>query len=465
SFSCPAWFRDAKFGVWSHWGPQAVPGLGDWYARYMYDETKPHYRHHVRTYGHPSEFGFKDILPLWRAENFDAEALVGFFADNGARYFMGQAAHCDNFDLWNSKHHRWNSVNVGPERDILGEYAAATRNAGLHFGFSEHLAWSYSWFNTNKRSDSTGPRAGVPYDGHDPAFADLYFDDHGDETAAYPVNPSAAFVESWLARLTDAIDQHQPDIFYTDGAIPFGDAGLELMAHFYNSVVHRTGERSGVYTYKNVSGRRAGLDIFTGDFQAGAGVEDLEHGVIGSIIDQPWQCDTSSGPWFWDTRTEYRTPPQLVHLLIDIVSKNGNLLLNYTQRPDGSLDEATHWTAEQVGKWLAINGEAVYGTRPHTRFGEGAAGFDEGEFSVYKPVEFTARDFRFTTKGGVLYAHALGRPSGDWCVTTLANQAVRDVQLLGTDESPRWHVDHDGLHVTPPTPLPGDLAWVLKISV
>ncbi|MBB6431245.1 alpha-L-fucosidase [Algisphaera agarilytica] len=458
-FSCPDWFRDAKFGVWSHWGPQAVPGQGDWYARFMYMEDQPEYRYHCRTYGHPSKVGYKDIIEKWTASKLDTEELIGFYADNGAKYFMGMLSHCDNFDLFNSKHHPWNSVNRGPKRDILGEYAKASRNAGLRFGFSEHLTWSYGWFNTNKGADSTGPYAGVPYDGNDPANASLYFEPHDDTEAAYPQNPSPFFVENWKARMIDAIDQFQPDMFYTDGGI-FEQAGLDVMAHFYNQAA------DGVYTYKNVPGRRPGFDKYLGQYQAGAGIEDLEHGVLGSIIDEPWQTDTSSGPWFWNPSSKYKTPAEIIHMLADIVSKNGNLLLNYTQRPDGSLDDETHWTVEQVGKWLNTCGEAIYGTRPWRVFGEGPTQIGEGEMGLQQKISFGAEDFRYTQRDNVVYAISLGRPSGGkpWVAKSLSGESIADVTLLGYNDKVEWSLQPDGLHVQPPSPLPGDLAWPLRIE-
>jgi len=465
SFTCPEWFRDAKFGVWSHWGPQAVPGCNDWYARFMYMEEHSTYRHHCRTYGHPSKFGYKDIVKMWKAEKFDAEALVGLFADNGAKYFMGQAAHSDNFDLFNSKHHRWNATNFGPMRDILGEYERAARNAGIRFGFSEHLAWTYSFMNVSKLADKYGPYKGVSYDGVDPEYQDFYQPQHDDYEAAYPVNPSQAFIDNWSARLHDAIDQLNPDIFYTDGGI-FGQEGLDLMAYFYSHVQNRTGSNEGVYTYKDVEGRR-GITINIGEFRSGAGVEDLEHGVLGEVMAEPWQTDTSSGPWYWDPKEQYKTPEQIVHMLADIVSKNGNLLLNYTQRPDGSLDDETTWIVKQVGQWLRVNGEAIYGTRPWNTFGEGPGGFRPGEFGLKEKVEFGYQDFRFTTKAGKLYAIALGRPAVNerWCIKLLAGRSVKSVEMLGTDEPLKWSMDAEGLWIAAPSQWSCDLAWSFCIEL
>ncbi|WOO42707.1 alpha-L-fucosidase [Rubellicoccus peritrichatus] len=465
-FQCPDWFRDAKFGVWSHWGPQSLPCQGDWYARYMYVEGHPIYNYHCRTYGHPSKVGFKDICQQWTADKFDAEALVDLYKANGAKYIMGQAAHCDNFDLWNSKHHKWNAVNYGPKQDILGAWSRAAKNAGLPFGFSEHLAWSYSWFNVNKGCDSSGPYAGVPYDGNDPAYQDFYFEPHDDTAGQYPLNPSEAFVNSWKNRMIDAIDQLEPDIMYTDGGLPFGKTGLEVMAYFYNRSLERNdGELLGVYTYKDVLGRRPGSNLNIGEFRPGAGVEDLEKGVLGHIMEEPWQTDTSSGPWYYNMNDRYKTPQEIVHMLVDIVSKNGNLLLNYTQRPDGSLDEVTTWTVKEVGNWLATNGEGIYGTRPWKTYGEGPVRFQEGEMKEDLDSEFTPKDFRFTRKDNHVYAFGFAPGNGEWCIQALGDEKVRNVSLLGSKDSITWHNDPGGLKVTLPKNLAGHSAWTLKVEL
>ncbi|MBN1553278.1 MAG: alpha-L-fucosidase [Phycisphaerae bacterium] len=229
TYTCPEWFRDAKFGVWAHWGPQSVPRIGDWYARNLYLEDHPQGIHHRRVYGHPSKVGWKDMVKLWKAENFNPEALIEKYKSCGAKYFSACAAHSDNFDCWNSKHHAWNSVKVGPKKDIVGLWAKATRAAGLRFGVTEHNGRSYSWFNTNKGADKTGPYAGVPYDGSDPEYVDFYSPPHDDTSCNYPLNPSEEFKESWRKRTMDLIDQYDPDLLYTDGGVPFGEIGREVI--------------------------------------------------------------------------------------------------------------------------------------------------------------------------------------------------------------------------------------------
>ncbi|NMC08451.1 MAG: alpha-L-fucosidase [Candidatus Lokiarchaeota archaeon] len=249
-FSVPDWFRDAKFDIYCHWGSQCVPARDGWYARNMYVQGHRAYKHHVKHYGHPSVFGYKDIIPLWKAEKFDPDGLVALFKEAGARYFTPVAVHHDNFDLWASKHTRWNSVNMGPGKDIIGLWRDAARKHGLIFGVTEHLERSYSWFQMSHHADATGPLKGVPYDGEQPGFQDLYFEKHGDADYRSPLNPPASWREQWKARIKDLIDNYHPALLYFDGSCPFqgddqGRSGMEIIAHFYNDILARVASRTG----------------------------------------------------------------------------------------------------------------------------------------------------------------------------------------------------------------------------
>lgn len=459
-YQCPQWFRDAKFGIWAHWGPQSVPMVGDWYARHMYVEGHPQYDHHCRIYGHPSAFGFKDIARLWQAEAWEPERLIDLYKTAGARYFVSMAVHHDNFDLWNSTHHDWNATRVGPLRDVVGEWAQAARAAGLRFGVTEHLERSYCWFNTNKGTDRTGPHAGVPYDGNDPAHADFYGEPHADTSARFPDHPSAAWVQHWQDRITDLIDQYAPDLLYTDGGLPFGQTGLEMVAHLYNGSVERQGALDVVYALKDP--RRH--DGNHGEFREGFATLDVERGVVEGISAEPWQTDTCLGGWFYDSRQPYKTPDVVIHMLADIVSKNGCLLLNATQRPDGSLDEQTEWTLQQIGNWMAVNGEAIYETRPWSQYGEGPTSFATSSFAEQEERCFTGDDFRFTSKGESVYVIAMGKPSqGGWLVRSLAGRQVQAVSVLGADNT-KWQNTPAGLWVEAPAPLPCDHAWAIRVD-
>ena len=396
---CPDWFRDAKFGIWSHWGPQAVPRQGDWYARRMYLQGDKDYEHHVKTYGHPSQFGYKDIIPLWQAERFDPEYLMSRYVKAGAKYFVSMGVHHDNFDLWNSRHHRWNAAQMGPQRDIVGAWQAAARQHGLPFGVSEHLGASYTWFSPSHGADATGPLAGVPYDGQDAAFADLY---HPAERTAegqplvHPLNAetwytrNAAWPQEWARRIQDLVDQYEPDLLYSDGGVPFGEVGRSLVAHFFNANAQRHGGTcQAVYNHKNIG---------SGDFFSGLSVSDVERGSIPGIQERPWQCDTSIGDWYYSEGFRYKTTAQIIHLLADVVSKNGTMLLNVVQLPNGSLPPEPQRFLDEMAAWMSVNSEAIHGTRPWTHFGEGPTQMETGHFNEEFP--FTSQDLRFTTKSG-----------------------------------------------------------------
>jgi alpha-L-fucosidase len=471
AFKCPDWFRDAKFGIWAHWGPQAVPMAGDWYARHLYteDNKRGQYQHHLENYGHPSVHGWKDVIPLWKAEKFDPDRLMALYKAAGARYFVSMGVHHDNFDLWNSKHHRWNAVQTGPKRDIVGEWQKAAKKQGLPFGVSEHLGASFWWWQVNKGADTKGPKAGVPYDGNDPKFEDLY---HwkaapGDTGPWYA--DDARWHQTWFKRIKDLVDSYQPDLLYTDGGVPFGAVGRSLVAHFYNADLKRNGRLGVVYTCKDMPKNK-------GEFVAGCYVQDMERGVLPGINPLPWQTDTSIGDWFYnknwktkDTGKMYRSADWVVRTLVDIVSKNGNLLLNVIQRPDGSLDPEVEQLLADIGAWMKNNGEAIYGTRPWQIYGEGAIKAEGGHFK--EDFAFSARDIRFTTKGRTLYAIALGWPEdGRIVVRSLARPAgaaggrVTTVALLGHAGKLPFAQDAAGLVVTLPAAKISNIAVALKIE-
>ncbi|WOO40263.1 alpha-L-fucosidase [Rubellicoccus peritrichatus] len=469
-YKCPDWFRDAKFGIWAHWGPQGVPMVGDWYARNMYVQGNPMYEHHCRVYGHPSKFGYKDLVKLWKAENFDPEKIVDLYKRVGAKYFVSCGAHHDNFDCWNSKHHSWNSVNVGPGKDIVGMFAKAARGAGLKFGVTDHLERAWSWFNTNKGADRTGPYAGVPYDGNDPKYADFYFEPHAETSSAYPQTAPESWMRHWQARMFDLIDQYDPDLFYTDGAVPFGEIGLEVMAELYNRNIERRGSLEAVYALKDHEHLKHYGNH--GEYREGIGVLDVERGVTDGIQANPWQTDTCVGEWYYQAQCTYKSPAEIITMLIDIVSKNGNLLLNFPVKPDGTLDEEEIWIAEEIGKWMSMNSEGIYGTRPWERFGEGPTRLEAGLFAEREKKAFTAEDIRFTRKGDVLYAFFLGWPT-DGIVklkslnTDNAPKVVRSVELVGHGEIgfSRTGRHEEGVLVTLPNERPCDYAWLLKIQM
>lgn len=462
-YQCPAWFRDAKLGIWGILGPQSFPEAGDWYARNMYIEGHRQNLHHVEHFGHPSRFGYKDIIELWKAEKVDPERLMALYKRAGAKYFVVLANHHDNYDCWNSKYHAWNSVNVGPKKDIVGLWAQAAKRQGLRFGVSEHLARSYSWFNTNKGSDTNGPFAGIPYDGNDPKFADLYFPPHADTVSNYPRYPPEWWTRQWFWRMRDLLDTYQPDLMYSDGSVPFGEVGRSLFAHYYNANrAWHGGKLEAVYTIKDW--RQAGGH---GEYVEGVGVQDIERGGLDAIKQEAWQTDTCIGDWYYKKGITYKPAKQVIAMLADIVSKNGNLLLNVPLRHDGTIDAAEEKVLSDMAAWISVNGEAIYGTRPWKAFGEGPARKGGRHFSERIFAEMTARDIRFTMKGDSLYAIVLGWPEGNQIVIrSLASPAgkIADVSLLGHSGKLDWQQSADGLVVKMPAQKPCDFACALKIS-
>lgn len=459
TYRTPDWFRDAKFGIWSHWGPQAVPGQGDWYARFLYVPGHPHYDYHVKTFGHPSEFGYKDIIPLWKAERFDPEALMTKYAAAGAKYFVSMGVHHDNFDLWNSRHHRWNAAAMGPKRDIVGAWKAAAKRHGLRFGVSEHLGASYCWWYPNHLYDQFWPKLGVNYDGADPRYADLYHDNRDQpflNKSGTWYTTNAKFQRHWFDRISDLIDSYQPDLLYSDGGIPFGDIGRTMIANLYNGSIARSGKLEAVYAHKNLG---------SGEFLPKAGIQDVERGVLEGINPLPWQTDTSSGDWFFNDRFPHKTAREVIGMLADIVSKNGNLLLNVVQRADGSLPPQSEELLAGLTAWMKVNSEAIHGTRPWKIFGEGPTDAKGGAFA--ESGDYTAQDVRFTTKSGALYAILLGWPQRQSEIRSLGNQVlpgarIERIDLLGGPKL-QFRRDEDALRLTLP-PQQGDaLMPVLRI--
>jgi alpha-L-fucosidase len=455
NYSCPEWFRDAKFGIWAHWGPQSVPMDGDWYARGIYEQGSGHYNYHIAHYGHPSVFGYKDIIPLWKAEKWDPDRLMKLYKKAGAKYFVSMGSHHDNFFLWNSKLHRWNAVQMGPHRDVVGTWQKAAKRNGLHFGVSEHLGASFTWFQASHGSDKTGPKAGVAYDGADPKNWDLYhFPAEPGDTGWYSNNPR--WQQEWFNDIRELVDNYHPDLLYSDGGVPFGnEVGLSMIAHFYNSnAAAHGGKVEAVYNCKQES--------------SGRWVDDLERGIMAGIAPTPWQTDTSIGDWFYNRNWKYRPIDWVVHTLVDNVSKNGNLLLNVVQRPDGSIDPEVEQMLNQMADWTAVQGEAIFGTRPWLLYGEGSVKARGGSFN--EDYSYSAKDIRFTTKGPILYAIALGWPEDNRLfIRTLATvpgqriNHIEDVQLLGYPGKLAWSQSADGLLVNLPSTKISNLTTALKI--
>jgi len=496
-YKVPEWFRNAKFGIWAHWGPQCQPEQGDWYARFMYAEGNREYKWNVENYGHPSEYGFKDVCNAWKAENWNPEKLVTLYKKAGARYFFGMGNHHDNFDMWDSKYQPWNSVNIGPKKDIIDGWAKAARKNGLYFGVSIHAAHAWTFYETAQRSDKEGPKAGVPYDGnltkadgkgkwwegYDPQ--DLYVQKHplskgSEKTITIHSQwewsngasvPSKEYCDKFYNRTVDLINHYNPDLLYFDDTAlplwPISDAGLRIAAHYYNqNMQQHKGKLESVIFGK----------ILTED-QKKCMVWDVERGAPDKIQEQPWQTCTCIGEWHYRRsiydNDKYKTAKEVVHMLADIVSKNGNLLLNIPVRGDGTIDDKEVKVVEKIGEWMAVNSEGIYDTRPWKVFGEGptaenanpinAQGFNEGKTS------YSTKDIRFTTKNGVLYAIVMGWPEdGQVVIKSLSTnnplylKNVKRVELLGSGNI-KFESGSNGLTVFLPSKKVSDIACVLKI--
>ncbi len=445
-YRCPDWFRDAKFGVWAHWGPQSVPMFGDWYAREMYVENSKSYQYHLEHYGHPSQFGYKDIIELWKAENFDPDGLMALYQKMGAKFFVSMGVHHDNFDLWDSRYHSWNAVRHGPKRDIVGEWKQAAEKYGLRFGVSEHLERSYSWFATNKGCDKSGKWAGIPYDGNDPAFRELYLDNRPeDSNPAYPANPSPSFVQNFYQRIRDLVERYSPDWLYTDGGIPFEEVGRAMVANFYNhNIQQHGGKLEAVYCFKDIN--HLFPDLYHGEYREGAGVLDLERTLSAEIRSLPFQTDTCIGNWFYDRNCVYKTAQTVIQQLVDVVSKNGTFLLSIPLRPDGTLDEQEKQIVRDITEWMERNSGAIYSSRPFDHCGEGPSLAPKGDGPI-QDVVCTEEDFRFTRKGDLLYAFCMSEPrSGKILLHSLGpwRERIQDLSILGTSGCPSWKFCENG---------------------
>ena len=484
-YECPAWFRDAKFGIWAHWGPQCQPEYGDWFARRMYEQGSDAYTFSKEARNPQKDFGFKDWIREWKAERWDPERLVKLYQDCGARYFFALANHHDNFDLWDSKYQPWNAVSLGPQKNIIAGWAAACRKLGMPLGLSVHAAHAWTWYETARGADTSGTFKGQPYDGCltkadgkgtwwdglDPQ--DLYEQRHTrsknngewDWNPTQVTLPDQAYCDRFYNRTMDLINKYDPSVVYFDDTVlplyPFSDVGLQLTAHLYNKSMARNGGRNEVVVTGKV----------LKEWHKKALMWDVERGTPDRIQPQAWQTCTCIGSWHYDKRRffdgTYKTAQAVIQTLVDVVSKNGNLLLSVPVKGDGTIDSLEYKVICEVGTWLKANGESIYGTRPWVIFGEGPAvdspqplkdqGFNEGK------VTFTSADIRYVTKGKTLYATTLCAPQPGSMVTLKAVKKAHRVSLLGHGKVAFRQTKH-GLSVTLPATLPNQIALVMKIE-
>jgi len=453
TYEAPPWFRDAKFGIFIHWGPYSVPAFdSEWYPRNMYMQGHKVFEHHVKTYGPQNKFGYKDFIPMFKAPRFDADRWAELFRAAGAKYVVPVAEHHDGFAMYDCKFSRWNSVKMGPKRDVIGELAAAIRQQGMVFGLSNHRIEHWFFMDEGMKFDS---------DVRDPRYADFYGPAKPMDS---PMNPpeGKAWLDDWLARCCDLVDKYEPQLFYFDWWINYHMAKAHL-------------RKFAAYYYNNGTARNQGvvLNYKEDAFPPGAAVLDFERGIPDSIGTNYWQTDTAVGKnsWCHVRDMQYKTAGDLIGDLVDVVSKNGNLLLNIGPRADGVIPREDAALLREIGRWLKVNGEAIYGTRPWKVFGEGPTCAPAGMFAEDKRSPYTARDIRFTTRDArTLYAITLAVPGSELAIRTLGANVrlytgtIENVELLGSRQPVKWQRTVNGLTVKLPGTGLSPHAIALKIS-
>jgi alpha-L-fucosidase len=452
----PEWFQDAKFGIYTHWGIYSVPAFGtnvSWYPHHMYREDNPYYSYHVQTYGDPSKFGYKDFIPMFTAEKFDADEWAELFQRSGARFAGPVGEHHDGFCMWDTRLSDWSAAKMGPKRDVVGLLEKAIRKQDMRFLVALHHAENWWFF----------PHWKPQYDTADPRYAGLYGEPHNlDGKVGRKLmdqdRPSKRFMEMWRGKIYEVIDNYSPDVLWFD----FGLAGVaeqwkqDFLAYYYNRA-HERGQ-DVVVTYKKY------------DLAPGAGVVDLELGRMSSLTYHEWITDTTiddGSCWGYVKNTPYKSATTLVHYLIDNVSKNGYLLLNVGPKPDGTLPEQAYPLLKGIGAWMDVNGESIYGTTNWIAYGEGPTRMDRsGSFNEKDVAGFKAADVRFAVKDNVLYATCLGWPGAEITIETLKRlyQAeIQSVTMLGSDQPLRWKLTDAGLTIETPAERPCEHAYVFKI--
>jgi len=456
-FETPAWYVDGKFGIFIHWGVYSVPAFGnEWYPRNMYKQGESAFTHHVATFGPQSGFGYKDFIPRLRAEKFDARRWAALFKAAGARYVVPVAEHHDGFPMYDCSFTEWCAARMGPKRDVVGELANAVRAEGMVFGVSSHRVENWWFYGEGRKFDS---------DVRDPRYAGLYgpaADREASEKGSTP--PTPEFLDDWLARTAELVDKYRPQLVWFDWWIaqPPVHANLQKFAAFYYNRGAEWGKGVAI-NYKKHGGE---------SFPDTAGVLDIERGQLAASRPLFWQTDTSVSKtsWGYVTNHDYKTVDSIVDDLVDIVSKNGSLLLNIGPRPDGTIPEPEEAMLREIGRWLAVNGEAIYGTRPFTVFGEGPTAVVEGPFGDTKRKAFTSEDVRFTQKDQTVYAIVLAWPEeGRVTIKSLARggphfaREVAGVELVGGG-AVKWRRDEVGLHVELPSVRSSEHALALRIA-
>jgi len=462
----PKWFQDAKFGIYTHWGIYSVPACGpngSWYPYNMYREGTPQYKYHVKTYGNPSKFGYKDFIPIFKAEKFDPNEWAELFERAGAQFAGPVGEHHDGFSMWDSQVNEWNAAKMGPKRDVVGELEKAICKQGIKLMVALHHAENW-WFYPHWKKE---------YDTCDPHYTGLYGPLHNlewgqnipegaDVYSGWQLQdkPTEEFLNRWLAKIREVIDKYQPDMLWFDNELDRIQEHYkrEFLAYYYNKA--EEWGKEVVVTYK------------AHELAPGSAVVDLELGRFDHLTYYPWITDTTIDAgcgWGYLHDAKYKTATSLVHYLIDNVSKNGLLLLNVGPKPNGEIPEEAKEILLEIGRWLRVNGEAIYGTTSWMVYGEGPTKMTKsGEFNENEMPRYTAEDIRFTVKDDVLYAICLGWPDGEIIIKSIPEKLyeseIKSIKMLGVDEALLWKIAEEGLKITTPTKKPCEHAYVFKIE-
>jgi len=462
----PKWFQDAKFGIYTHWGIYSVPACGpngSWYPYNMYREGTPQYKYHVKTYGHPSKFGYKDFIPMFKGEKFDPDEWAELFKKAGAQFAGPVGEHHDGFSMWDSQVNEWNAVKMGPKRDVVGELEKAMRKQNMRFMVALHHAENW-WFFPHWRKE---------YDTSDPRYAGLYGPPHNLEWAKnipkikdredewkLQDKPSKEFLDKWLAKIREVIDKYHPDMLWFDFGLGYVQEHYkrEALAYYYTKAEEWGKEVVVTYKWHTLA--------------PGSGVVDLELGRFDQLTYHIWITDTTVDDgcgWSYLHDAKYKTVTGLVHYLVDNVSKNGLMLLNVGPKPNGEIPKEAKKILLEIGKWLEVNGEAIYGTTSWVIHGEGPTKMTKsGMFSEEEEVQYTAEDIRFTVKDDTLYAICLGWPENEVIIKSITEKLydseIKSVRLLGVDETLSWKMTKEGLKIKTPDRKPCEHAYVFKIE-